>query len=61
MRIIKCMKEMDKIAPLKEIMNDMRVWGAVVTYPHIFDMSISTKFVVNFQLYHKSIANLGTD
>jgi hypothetical protein len=55
------MQEMDKIVPLKEIMNDMKIWGAVITYPHIFDMSISTKFVVNFQLYHKSIANLGTD
>ena len=41
------MQEADKVTSLKEMMNDLRKWVATITYMHLFDMSISTKLVVN--------------
>ena len=60
-KILHILKEWKKIAPLKDVFNDTNLWVAFNTPPFMHDANISTKLTVNFQLYHKSIVNLGTD
>ena len=59
-KIFHILKEWKKIAPLKEIFNDTNLWVAFNIPPFMYDANISTKLTVNFQLYHKSLVNLGT-
>lgn len=60
-KIMHILKEWKKIAPLKEIFNDTNLWVAFNTPTFMYDANISTKLTVNFQLYHKSLVNLGTE
>jgi hypothetical protein len=60
-KVLKLIEEWKKIVPFKDLCNDLRLWMAIVVMPHAHDMSISTKFVVNLQLYHKSLVNIGTE
>ena len=60
-KILYILKEWKKIAPLKDIFNDTNLWVAFNTPPFMYDANFSTKFTVNFQLYHKSLVNLGTE
>jgi acyl-CoA oxidase len=47
--------------PLKEVFNDTTRFISFISPIFLFDESISTKLVVNLQLYYKSIVNLGTE
>ena len=60
-KVFKVIEEWKKIVDFKDLCNDLRLWIPIVIMPHAHDMSMSTKFVVNLQLYHKSIVNIGTD
>lgn len=55
------LKEWKKIAPLKDIFNDTNLWVAFNTPTFMYDLNLCAKFTVNFQLYHKSLVNLGTE
>lgn len=55
------MKEAKKILPLKDVFNDTSIFITFAAPVFLYDMSISTKFVVNLQLYYKTIVNLGTE
>ena len=60
-RLLKYIGEARKIMPLREVFNDTALFTALITAPYLYDESISTKLVVNLQLYYKTIINLGTE
>lgn len=60
-RLLRILKEAKKVGPLNEIFNDFPLFMAFVTQAFIYNDAITTKFSVNFQLYHKTIVFLGTD
>ena len=47
-KILHILKEWKKIAPLKDIFNDINLWVAFNTPPFMYDANISTKMTVNF-------------
>ena len=50
-----------RILPLREVFNDTSKFMSFVSPVYLFDEAISTKLVVNLQLYYKTIVNLGTE
>ena len=55
------LKEASKITPLSNVFNDTKLWVALTAPAWLYNDNIVTKLFVNFQLYHKSIVNLGTE
>ena len=47
--------------PLKDVFNDISLFVAFASPVYTYSVNISTKFVVNLQLYYKTIVNLGTE
>jgi len=60
-RLLRYLQEARKILPLKEVFNDTPKFMSFVSPCYLFDEAISTKLVVNLQLYYKTIVNLGTE
>jgi acyl-CoA oxidase len=60
-RLLKFIQEAKKILPLKEVFNDTALFFAFIMPIYNYNTAISTKFVVNLQLYYKTIINLGTE
>ncbi|CDW72715.1 peroxisomal acyl-coenzyme a oxidase 3 [Stylonychia lemnae] len=60
-RLIKYLSEARKILPLREVFNDTSLFIAFIFPVYLYDESLSTKLVVNLQLYYKTIINLGTE
>lgn len=60
-RLLKYLAEAKKILPLKEVFNDTTLFSAFISAVYLYDEAISTKFVVNLQLYYKTIVNLGSE
>ncbi len=60
-RLLKYLSEARKILPLREVFNDTSKFISFIGPVYCFDESVSTKLVVNLQLYYKTIVNLGTE
>ena len=60
-RLLKFLKLGNEIVPISEVFNDIFLWMAFTTHTWLYNGSMVTKMTVNFQLYHKSIVNLGSD
>jgi hypothetical protein len=60
-QLLKFLKEVSKIVPLKEAFNNIFIWCALCEPAVLHNDAIVIKMSVNFQLYHKSIVNLGSD
>lgn len=60
-KLLGFLAEAKKIHPLGDSFNDLSTWCAMTNNLFLYNASITTKMSVNFQLYHKSIVNLGTD
>ena len=60
-RLLKYLEAAKKILPLNEVFNDTSKFMSFVSPCYLFDEAISTKLVVNLQLYYKTIVNLGTE
>jgi acyl-CoA oxidase len=60
-RLLKYLAEARKILPLKEVFNDTCLFSSFIQPIYLYDEAISTKIVVNLQLYYKTIVNLGSE
>lgn len=60
-RLHKILQETRKVLPLEELFNDTEKFMAFIGPAFIYDEAVSTKLVVNFQLYYKTIEILGTE
>ena len=60
MRIKQILKEAKEIVPLNELFDNMMKFMSVLSPIYCYDETIAVKFVVNLQLYYKTIVNLGT-
>lgn len=60
-RLLKIIAEAKKILPLREVFNDAALFFAFINTFYMYNPSISTKLVVNLQLYYKTIVNLGSE
>ena len=60
-RMLAYVREAKKIMPMNEIINNIPNFVAFNTMTLIYDESICTKLMVNFQLYHKTVSYLGTE
>lgn len=53
--------EIKKVVSMRDLLTDVSMFISVLLPLTLYDDSISTKLVVNFQLYYMTITNLGTE